>query len=90
MKQQMRLTPNQADAFKAIRSLSGNGQRTVSGIEWRRAYYETTSTIGDNKRMSFLRARHFLLETGVVREVDFWEYALTKPDTKVTNEHEGA
>lgn len=90
MKQQMRLTQRRAEAFKAIRNLSGNGQRTVSEAEWRQAYYDMTPASGENKRQSFRRAMRILLVAGAVQEVDYFEYALAEPDTRVTNEHKGA
>lgn len=89
MAHHIRLTPRQAEALKAIRNLSGNGQRTVTGPEWRKAYYDMTAANGENKRQSFRRAMRILLEAGTVREIDYFEYALVVPDTRVTNEHKG-
>ena len=49
-----------------------------------------TPASGENKRQSFRRAMRILLVAGAVQEVDYFEYALAEPDTRVTNEHKGA
>ena len=86
MAQHVRLTPRRAEALKAIRNLSNDGQRTVTEAEWRAAYYAMSPASGDNKRRSFRRSVETLISCGVVREADYFEYELAKPGTKGTDQ----
>jgi len=81
--QKIHMTPRRAEALKAIRVASEDGAQTVTEERWRCAFYAMTPACGENKKKSFRRSVDYLIESGVVQEVDHLEFALVKvPPTR--------